>query len=154
MKEEKRKILPAIWLLIPMDKKNLSHSFLFFCSFICIQLSVGSYTMPGPWGPACLSLPTHWASPPCSTPRRATQAPWPSAPVPRMLQYSWSPVPHSRALPSHRPQQCPCPESACPCPQGHAQCLGLGLPWCPLAALLLAGVVGWAHGEYICLCVP
>jgi len=39
---------------------------------------------------------------------------------------------------------------ACPCPQGGAQCPGLGLPWSPTAALLLAGAVGRALAARPC----
>ena len=41
----------------------------------------------------------------------------------------------------------PSPTLARSHPQGGAQCPGLGWPWCPPAALLLAGAVGWALAE-------
>lgn len=45
---------------------------------------------------------------------------------------------------------CPGPALACPRPQGGTRWPGLGLPRSPLAALLLAGVVGWAPAARAC----
>ena len=87
--------------------------------------------------------PPHGLPPPCPQPRTPRQPPGPLAPAQRCHKRASLQLPMAWPCPDMGPDESgppvgPCPSLASthPHPQGGAQCLGLGLPQCPPAALL------------------
>ena len=101
-------------------------------------------------GWAWLSVPTPGAPPPCPWPRTSCH-PWGRQPLPQGRQHmAGLQVPTALPCPTMGPAELRPPTGPYPSLalaflhlQGGAWCPGLGLPWCPPAALLLAGAVEW-----------